>query len=150
MSTRCYVPLVVVLLAGAEQTAKDDRPQDREKLQGEWAVVSWEGQGFSLDKDQAKKSKLVISGDEWQPTVDGKEAIKMKVKLDPTKTPKEVDFTLREKFGGQSDFSMKGIYKIEGDTLTVCRTMRPEFDRPMEFKFDERSVLIVFERVKKK
>jgi hypothetical protein len=29
---------------------------------------------------------------------------------------------------------LKGIYQLDGDTLTVCRSVRPTDDRPKEFK----------------
>ena len=57
------------------------------------------------------------------------------VKYDTTKSP--AHFTTTEhKPDGKSDTSY-GIYKIEGDTLTICMTQEDdskEEDRPTEFK----------------
>ena len=86
----------------------------------------------------------------WSATVDDKKAIKFEAKLDPSKSPKEIDITLLEKFGGKDGFRMTGIYKLDGDTLTVCRTVSPDYERPKEFKVAEGHVLIVFKRAEKK
>lgn len=95
---------------------------------------------------------MVIKDDTWQPTVDGKKMIKLTAKLDPAKPTKTIDLTLTQKFAGVSppNFTMKGIYKIEGDTVTVCRTTKPEVERPTDFKVAEYRVLIVLKRVVKK
>jgi uncharacterized protein (TIGR03067 family) len=152
MTMRCCILFVSLLLVAGQSTQNEDGKKDRERIQGEWAVVSWEWKGFSMDKEKAKQSNMVIKDDAWQPTVDGKKAIKLTVKLDPSKTPKEIDLTLTEKFGSVAppDFTMKGIYKIEGDTLTVCRTMKPDVERPNEFKVGDNCVLIVLKRAEKK
>jgi uncharacterized protein (TIGR03067 family) len=152
MTVRCCIPFAVLLLAVAQPSEKDNSKKDREKIQGQWAVVSWEGKSFSLDKEKAKNSNVVIKDDAWQPTVDGKKVIKLTAKLDPSKTPKAIDLTLTEKFAGVAppNFTMKGIYKIEGDTLTVCRTTKPDVDRPNEFKVGDNWVLIVLKRAEKK
>lgn len=131
-------------------TRADEPKKEHDKLQGEWSVVSWEGKTFSLTAEKVKKSNLVIEGDVWQPTIDDKKAIKFEAKLDPSKSPKEIDITLLEKFGGKDGFRMTGIYKLDGDTLTVCRTISPDYDRPKEFKVAEGYVLIVFKRAEKK
>jgi uncharacterized protein (TIGR03067 family) len=148
---RCVL-FVALLLLVSQSPQNDDGKKDGARIQGEWAVISWEWKGFSLDKEKVKNSNVIIKGDTWQPTVDSKKMIKMTAKLDPSRTPKAVDLTLTEKFGGVSppNFTMKGIYKIEGDTLTVCRTTKPGVDRPNGFKVGDDLVLIVLKRAEKK
>jgi len=65
--------------------------------------------------------------------------------LDTTKTVKEITFEVE----GQK--SMLGIYKLNGDDLTICVVEDGQGDRPTEFatKADNKVSLIVFKREKK-
>jgi uncharacterized protein (TIGR03067 family) len=58
----------------------------------------------------------------------------MSYKLNADKTPAEIDLTETE--GGKTK-TMYGIYKLDGDLLTICLSDsgKPE-DRPKEFKAD--------------
>lgn len=66
--------------------------------------------------------------------------------IDPTKTPKHLDLTF-DRIG-----LSPGIYKIEGDTLTLCRgSSRGKAGgdgRPKEFKNGNRALLREWKRVK--
>jgi uncharacterized protein (TIGR03067 family) len=53
----------------------------------------------------------------------------VKFKLDATAEPKNIDITTADGKQGM------GIYKLEGDTLTICRGEREE-QRPKEFKIE--------------
>src|SRR5262249_3052473 len=51
------------------------------------------------------------------------------LKLDPSKSPKHLDLTIKDK-------SMPGIYQMKGDTLTICIG---ETERPTKLKSREGS-----------
>ena len=69
-------------------------------------------------------------------------------KIDPAKSPKQLDLQ-REK-DGKVKTLYQGIYKIEGDTLTFCRSALPVGtslgERPTEFKAGAGVVLLQFKR----
>jgi uncharacterized protein (TIGR03067 family) len=69
------------------------------------------------------------------------------IKLDPSKSPKEIDLIDKDPDPGQQPIVLLAIYKLEGDLFTECMT-RPGNPRPTEFKSDEKNVqLRVFQRV---
>lgn len=137
MTARAVLPCVAVLLIAAVTPAQDTK-KELDKLQGEWTMVSLETRGRKAPDETVKQYKLTIKGDQW--TVN--EANKMTFKIDPSKSPKTIDFTIK---AGVS----RGIYKLEGDTLTLCRTVG-DIERPKEFKTTaEAGILVVWKRAKK-
>ena len=69
--------------------------------------------------------------------------------VNPNKDPKTIDNVLES--GASKGKKQYGVYKLEGDKLTVCMTPpgRAEDDRPKEFTTkDTTNVVFVFERVK--
>src|ERR1700730_14342111 len=128
-----YVAMVsaILVLAGGS-SAGDEKKSDKDKLQGEWALVSADFSGKKWDADQIKKAKpMMIKGDEWTAW----SGEKLTFKIDPSKSPKQLDLRL-ENNGSVANW--QGIYKIDGDTLTFCRSLSPVFKnfgkRPKEFK----------------
>jgi uncharacterized protein (TIGR03067 family) len=69
-------------------------------------------------------------------------------KIDASKNPKTIDMTIAT---GKTARRQLGIYKIEGDTLTICQTAgRGDEGRPKEFQCDHKGlVLIVWKRAGK-
>jgi uncharacterized protein (TIGR03067 family) len=127
----------VVPLVAADDPAQDLK-KERDKLEGEWTIVSVEGKGKKLPDDYIKGWKLTIKGDQWT-FMSRKTEYKSTFKIDPAKDPKTIDLTGKSfdlTKGADVESLSPGIYKLEGDTLTVCRTsFDPE--RPKEFKTTE-------------
>jgi uncharacterized protein (TIGR03067 family) len=102
---------------------------DHERLQGTWAFVSEERGGKQVEPpEEAKGATLTFQGDRavFKQKGGGHEA---SFKLDPTRTPKEIDLTVEE--GGKSAVH-KGLYALEGDTLKMCLAHPPQ-PRPTAF-----------------
>jgi uncharacterized protein (TIGR03067 family) len=125
---------------GANATDKKPvqaEPADYEKLQGKWKVADAQRDGKQyLDlrnkKPWAEGSTFafvtkVASRDHVCEIWDANERLTFKrdYELAPTKDPKEIDFDIPS-----LGLAYKGIYKLEGDTLSICE--HPEI-RPTEF-----------------
>jgi uncharacterized protein (TIGR03067 family) len=122
--------------------AAGDR-SDREKMQGNWKIVRCEFSG--RNQDQALGVEDTISDGRWlRPN---RRTAEYRLKLDSTKDPKSVDLSA-DRLGDQT---LKGIYSLEGDRLTICYSYDPQGPRPTEFKTTEATAayLYVLVRVKK-
>jgi uncharacterized protein (TIGR03067 family) len=135
--TARFVTAAVVLLAAGFCLGGDNKKDDKDRLQGEWVVVSAELDGKETKGLQGRK--LVVKGDAWTaPT-----GTEFKFKIDAAKSPKRLDLTA-DLGGGEQTWP--GIYKIEGDTLTFCRSQGPGGERPTEMKAGPGVALMVFKR----
>jgi uncharacterized protein (TIGR03067 family) len=145
MCVRAVLPCVVILLIAAATPAQDPK-KELDKLQGEWTMVSLEQKGKKASDEAVKVYKLTIKEDQWIVTTSTGGESKMTFKIDPSKDPKTIDFTFKS---GNKDIVSRGIYKLAGDTLTLCRTTG-DTDRPKEFKTTAvAGVLVEWKRAKK-
>jgi uncharacterized protein (TIGR03067 family) len=120
--------------------------EDKELLQGEWRMISMEIKGVKTSEDHVKKYKLTVSGDRWVVARGEKIHLNAVMKLDQTTEPKAIDLVYK---AGSAELLSPGIYKIDADTLTMCRTGGYK-GRPKEFKTTpESAILIVWKRLPK-
>jgi uncharacterized protein (TIGR03067 family) len=128
--------VLFVIFLGAPLIAGDDAAaKARKELQGDWQIISIVADGKPVElEDDAKLNIVTFSGD------------KIKFKLDPAKDPKHFDLT---QFRDFQEIEVKGIYKLEGDTLKICvdTTLK---DRPTAFESKKGSGwrLNIYKRVK--
>ena len=142
MIARCAVIVAAFVVLGSGLSAVDGKENDKDKLQGEWALVSAEFPSGKWDANQIKAEKpLMIKGNEWTSS-----GFKFIFKIDPTKSPKQLD--LQGEKNGKVN-TLQGIYKIDGDTLTFCRSLKPGGARPTEFKAGDEVALLQFKRLGK-
>jgi len=139
----------VGLLVAAD--AKDDMTKkELDKFQGTWVLVSGEKDGQKIADDDVKKSKLTWKGKECavETPHQSKETIKATAKLDPSKSPKEMDW--ERSAGPGVGKPMQAIYEFTGDDqYRICFAPAGK-DRPKEFatKAGSGHILHVWKRVK--
>ena len=108
--------LTATARAGANE--EEALTKARKELAGTWQAVSYALNGAEASEEDMKRIQLVIDADgKTSARRDGKTFIATTIKIDPSKTPRHMDITFTEgEDKGQVSF---GIYKIEGDTLTI-------------------------------
>jgi uncharacterized protein (TIGR03067 family) len=128
----------------ADSKDKDEAIQkEMAKLEGSWQLISAETDGEKLPEERAKQIRVVIDKGKHTVYVNDKPIDEgVAFRIDPTKTPREVDDTLKD---GKK---IRGIYELEGDTLRSCVAAAGE-ERPTKFSGEKGSgcTLRVFKRV---
>jgi RNA polymerase sigma-70 factor (ECF subfamily) len=137
---------VCASLALADKPAAPDQAKgakDEEKILGTWVLVSSEEGGQKGPEERIKGVTVTFTADGKTTTKQGDKEQEFTYELDPAKTPKEFSGT------NAQGRTVLGIYKLDGDTLTVC------FDRsggrPTEFASPKGTVIVleVLKRQKK-
>lgn len=127
--------------------------QEWQRLAGRWRAVTWQSASRVLKPEDVANFELVVDAQQRTMTFDVHNDTPelTKADLEPSATPKRID--LRYNFGvkNQDAKTTLGIYKLEGDELTICLAY-PGSSRPDEFKFvskpGDRRQLFVLRRVK--
>ena len=147
MNTRILFAVGVSMFVCQQVHAQDeDEPvmPEATELEGTWEMVSyvWEGeQGDVPDGAQGRfegNRMYHREGDDEDWTHDGT------ISVAPSAMPAEIDIEFVE-FDGEI---IRGIYEVDGDTLTICFVV-PREDRPDRFESTEESqtTIMVFRRV---
>jgi uncharacterized protein (TIGR03067 family) len=125
LSLVCFLGLVHPLFAEPPKELTD-----LEILQGEWVMVGLEVREESVPAEKLAGTTLVIKKDKYTTVVKKKE-YPVTFTLDPKQDPKHIDMMIPNDSGTPQ--LSKGIYKIEGDKLIICRGQAPGGERPRNF-----------------
>ena len=120
----------------------------RRSLQGTWTATAAERDGRAAD--DVVGHRLSLTGDRFQiRSRDGKPLYAGTVRVDPSAKPAAIDFEQTE--GALRGAVWKGIYALDGDTLTTCDNAPDQAKgRPAAFEAASGSgyILITFKRAK--
>lgn len=122
-----------LVLAGVLCCSADDadvNKKDLQKMQGDWAAVEFVREGHPLAPDDAQAYFRTVEGDHYTMSRYRKVQGKGTIKLDATKTPREIDAT--PTIPGKQVL-VKGIYEWDGDKLKIMFGA-PDGARPTSFK----------------
>ncbi len=147
MKLRYLAALTAGLLVAADTPPPKSAGPDYDKLQGGWRLVSVEVNGQPLAMEQLTDARLKVRGERYGFRL-GKTALEMTYRLRPDQQPKAIDLTLAS--GTNKGKTYFGIYRLEGDTYTICRPTEPGKERPTAFVTKPGSglMLVVWKRQK--
>lgn len=141
MKPRILLALCAGLLLAAVAPEKDRTKADLEKLQGDWQFEAIEADGQNVTSDlvngvlrdvvvriEKEKISLLQGG--------ATEIVSAEMMLNADAGPKAANFKPKEDvLGAFNGESMWGIYKLDGDELKICVSIRTTVKvRPAEFK----------------
>jgi uncharacterized protein (TIGR03067 family) len=149
-----FVPLSV---ASADDAKEKAVKAELEKLKGKWKQFSIETGGKERVLPAIPEAEVIVTidGDKWK-TVNIAKTTESTFRIDPTQTPKSMDCIRKGAAGAEKDVVDKCIYKLDGDTLTICSghgsrigvAVDGTAERPKEFKTVGGGQIVVFKRVK--
>lgn len=127
--------LIYQVLKREKQSVKDALVEvGRRELAGTWQAVSYALDGKAASADDMKKVKLVIDAEGKTSAYNGDQLfIASTTEIDPSQVPMTMDISYTE--GANRGKTALGIYKIEDDLLTICRS-GPGQARPTQFASD--------------
>jgi uncharacterized protein (TIGR03067 family) len=134
--------LLGCILAACRVAVIAGSSDDTEKWQGIWRLVSCTYDG----EPQAGDMEWIVNGDHYNIRINGvSNADPYTIKLDPSR--KHIDVFHHETPPGTSGGSLKGIYEISGDSLTVCYDLTDQrYPESLDAKRGSRQVLYKFRR----
>ena len=126
---------------GKEDTEKGEL----EKLQGKWVMVSLMVSG-KASPDMVAGQAMVVKGTKSTYVYRGKEGSTGSLRIDPGKNPAHYDVTYEN--GPAKGITLNGVYKLEGDVLTIHLPGDGNEKRPADFTSRRGSgtLLLVFKR----
>jgi uncharacterized protein (TIGR03067 family) len=110
----------------------DDRlDAEKAKHQGEWEVTSYVRDGKDASPEIRASIRRVVEGDHVVWKRNGQSFAGTRFEVDPSKSPATID--LIPDGGPQKDKHILGIYRLEGEILTICVA---DVDQPRPLTFD--------------
>ncbi|HUR20158.1 MAG TPA: TIGR03067 domain-containing protein [Vicinamibacterales bacterium] len=129
-----------LMLFTAGQTApavQDDVKKELDKIQGNWAVTTFNGQTLPSDA----QAFLVFKGDKYEQWNNGAVDERGSIKLDPKTKPLSIDLIITE--GNDAGKTQPGVYELtDADTLSVGLATPGSTTRPTAVSQAELQVVL--------
>jgi len=141
-----------LLLSIFQPSAQDDATRkEMSALQGTWFAVALQDEDRKAPPAVIKQFKLVIKDQKMIFSAEGSPTShSLGFRIDPQQNPHAIDIEAVILGGPSEGKTLPGIYKLEGDQLTICLPTKPDVkDRPKSFECKKGSGLRLFV-VKKK
>ena len=137
----------IVLCAAGILAADDTKKDDAEAIKGKWKAVSISMGGEPLADELVKNFKLNFESKDYTNTI-GDVVEEGSYSIDSTKSPKTIDFDIKK--GPDQGKKQLGVYKLDGDKLTLVVSAAGSTDRPTSLTVEKGSELseFVLERIK--
>lgn len=131
--------LLSLLCVGSGFSGQDVAKSDLQMFQGSWQPVFIRNpDGQPASAEELKAIRLEVKGNGF--TLTNKDmSIAGTFTIDPTKTPKTIDFLLAN--GKSPDEQFLGVYEIRGDRRLSCFAL-PKQERPRGIRPSEKGYLI--------
>ncbi len=138
-----------------DKVKEKEMKAELEKLKGKWKQYSVETDGKERVLSDRVEVIVTIDGEKWK-TVNRFSETESTFRIDPREKPKTLDRILKAVAGAEKGRVDKCIYKLDGDTLTICSGETPQIgvaydgkaERPKEFKTVGGGMILVYKRVK--
>ena len=141
-------PIFLTLTVAVAAPLPRDRPKkEPPSVVGEWVRVGHTEAGAAVPPDRETHRQVFTADGRWNYSYGAhKGAAGLTFVADPRQSPPTIDINPGP--GGIPN-SYRGIYKVEGDTLTLC-LVSGDRDRPRSFEStpDRPTTIWVFKRVK--
>jgi uncharacterized protein (TIGR03067 family) len=137
--------LFTVLLVGLVRAQVQPGADDAKILQGEWVITEFESDNLKIAAPpDSSKGILRFTGDKFEVVGDKKTGT--------WKLGKDKDLTTIDIIPDQEkEKGIKGLYKLEGDTLRICIMNGPDaMTRPKEFNSRSPQTIFTLKREKVK
>jgi uncharacterized protein (TIGR03067 family) len=141
--TNAALLLVSIGFLGVDDAKKDDA----EAIKGKWLAVSLKVGGVALPDEVVKSFRLSFDGKNYTNSA-ADQSEEGGYTLDSSKSPKTIDFDI--KTGNDKGKKQLGIYKLDGDKLTIVASEAGSTERPKSFESEAGSadLVVVLERAK--
>jgi uncharacterized protein (TIGR03067 family) len=143
---RILLAAALVSIGLALSSPGDDRqPSAKGILEGDWKLQSVEINAQPLSMEKLQDARLTVRGAQYSLKL-ADAHLAMSHKLLPAEQPPAMDLTVVE--GPEKGKAYAAIYKLDGEKLTVCRSIHPGQPRPTEFatQADSGLMLVVWVR----
>ena len=119
------------------QTAQEDTRKELEKLQGKWAIATFNGQEVPPEAQLF----LVFNGDKYEQWNNGSVDERGTIKVDPKTKPMSIDLIITE--GNDAGKTQPGVYELtDSTTLWIGLTVPGNTTRPSAIANAELQVVL--------